>query len=53
MCEAITIQYFVFFIFVVRTNHENIFTTKISRSTVCKHVNQLRKGDTTGRRKSA
>ena len=27
--------YFVFFIFVVCTNHENIFTTKISRSTVC------------------
>ena len=26
--------YFVFFIFVVCTNHENIFTTKISRSTV-------------------
>ena len=26
--------YFVFFIFVVCANHENIFTTKISRSTV-------------------
>ena len=26
--------YFVFFIFVVYANHENIFTTKISRSTV-------------------
>ena len=26
--------YFVFFIFVVCSNHENIFTTKISRSTV-------------------
>ena len=32
--------YFVFFIFVVCANHENIFTTKISRSTVLKtHVN--------------
>ena len=28
------IRCFVFFIFVVCANHENIFTTKISRSTV-------------------
>ena len=30
--------YFVFYIFVVCANHENIFTTKISRSTVCQMI---------------
>ena len=30
--------YFVFFIFVVCANHENIFTTKISRSTVVRYL---------------
>ena len=33
--------YFVFFIFVVCANHENIFTTKISRSTVVTLANFL------------
>ena len=31
--------YFVFLIFVVRANHENILTTKISRSTVSTPLN--------------
>ena len=36
--------YFVFFIFVVCANHENIFTTKISRSTVvCVYTVQMHK----------
>ena len=30
--------YFGFFIFVVYANHENIFTTKISRSTVVRNL---------------
>ena len=31
-------NYFVFFIFVVKAAHENILTTKISRSTVCGNI---------------
>ena len=35
--------YFVCFIFVVSANHENIFTTKISRSTVYRFQYNARK----------
>ena len=45
MCKSVLtviitrcIIYFVFFIFVVYANHENIFTTKISRSTVSQEI---------------